>query len=137
MISKLKLDMKDKDSEILATEKVIDKLKEELKSKEKEIKEKDTIINIMKHGYESYDEENEDSDDLLVKSASKEKVNDNNSSFDFAQLDLDLTAELKEGKDKHTESKENNLKCQMCEYKCKRKNTLKKHINTKHGATRM
>ena len=43
---------------------------------------------------------------------------------------------LEEGKEKLSKTKKKDLQCKQCEYKCKLKSTLKKHMNTKHGATR-
>ena len=114
----------------MAAAKVINRLQNYLESKEREIKEKDTIINIMKYNYEKSDEQNEDPEDLKERSAYNADVND--SSFDFAQLELDLP-DVQEVKDKHADASETDLNCKKCDYKCKRENTLKKHINTKHG----
>ena len=65
----------------------------------------------------------------------KADKSDTNITFDFAQLDLDETDVIPEVKEKQSKNKKNNLQCQQCDYKCTIKNTLKKHINTKHGAT--
>lgn len=129
-ITQFKLDVKDKDKEIMAAAKVIHRLQKDLESKEREIKEKDTIINIMKYNYEESDEENENPEDLKETSTYNADVND--SSFDFTQLELDLP-DVQEVRDKHTDASETDLKCKKCDYKCKRENTLKKHINTKHS----
>ena len=86
----------------------------------------------MKLNYKSSD--NED-DNYNISDVSK-VCSDKNSSFDFAQLDLDLKDVLQELEEKDTENTEEYLKCTQCEYKCKRQNTLKKHMNTKHGANR-
>ena len=135
IISKLKLDVNAKDSELLATTKVINKLKEDLESKEREIVEKDKIIDIIKNTHKNDDTEDEDSDDSLEKYVSNGGRRDTNSSFDFTQLDLYVTDVVLE--EKETKTKKKNLQCHQCEYKCKLKNTLMKHINTKHGARRM
>ena len=134
-ICKLKLEMKDKESEILSTTKVIKKLKDDLESKEKEIVEKDKIINIIKNTHKSSDNEDEDSDDSTERYVSKADVSDSNSTFDYAQLDLDETDVIHAVKEKQSKNKKKNLQCPQCEYKCTLKNTLKKHINTKHGHT--
>ena len=39
-------------------------------------------------------------------------------------------------KDKIINIIKKDLLCKQCEYKCKLKSTLKKHMNTKHGATK-
>ena len=136
IISKLKLDIKVKDCEILTTTKVINDLNEDLENKRKEIIEKDKIINIIKNTHTNYDTEDEDSDDSLKMYVSKADNSDTNSTFDFTQLDLSDTDVVEEGKEKtQSKTKKKDLQCRQCEYKCKLKKTLKKHMNTKHGAT--
>ena len=122
VLDKLKLDLQEKDHEIMNKKNIIGKLKEELIRKKNEIKEKEKRINIMKHTFKSSDDYDEDPDI---------SDNDTDSTFDFAQLELDVQDVIQENVN---ETKENDLKCKQCEYKCKRTNTLKKHIKTKHGA---
>ena len=110
--------------------KVIFKLEEELNNKENEIKEKEKVINRMKHTFKSFDDGDEDHDIAGVFKAD----GDTDSTFDFAQLDLDIKEVIQDVKENVNETKEKDLQCKQCEYKCKRTNTLKKHINTKHGA---
>ena len=136
IINNLKLDLKGKDSEIMTTTKLINELKEDLDSKMRDIIEKDKIINIIKNTHKTYDTEDEDSDDSIEIYASKADKSDTNSTFDFTQLDLSDTNVLEEGKEKLSKTKKKDLQCKQCEYKCKLKSTLKKHMNTKHGATR-
>ena len=83
-----------------------------------------------------YDTEDEDFDDSVDKYVSKADCSDTNSTFDFAQVDLDVTDVIQEVKQKIRRRKKH-LQCQQCDYKCTLNNTLKKHINTMHGATRM
>ena len=97
---------------------------------------KDKIINIIKNTHKNYDTEDEDSDDSIERYVSKADKSDTNSTFDFTQLDLSDTNVLEEGKEKLSKTKKKDLQCKQCEYKCKLKSTLKKHMNTKHGATR-
>ena len=59
-----------------------------------------------------------------------------NSTFDFSQLDLSDTNVIEEVKEKLGKTKKKELQSKQCEYKCKLKSILKKHMNTKHGATR-
>ena len=80
--------------------------------------------------YEESGDENENPEDLKETSSYNADVID--SSFYFTQLELDLP-DVQEVKDKHTDASETDLKCKKCDYKCKRENTLKKHINTKHS----
>ena len=89
-------------------------------------------IYFGEHKHEKFDEENEDAEDSKERSAYNAEKNDNDSSFDYAQLELDLP-DVQEMKDKHADGSETDLKCKKCDYKCKRENTLKKHIKTKHG----
>ena len=110
--------------------KVIGKLEEELNNKENEIKEKENIINTMKHTFKSSDDDDEDHDISGVLKAD----GDADSTFDFAQLDLDIKEVIQDVKENVNETKEKDLQCKQCGYKCKRTKTLKKHINTKHGA---
>ena len=135
-VRKLKFDIKDKDHEIMTTTKVIHELKEDLDSKEREITEKDKIINIIKNTHKNYDTQDDDSDDSTERYVSKADNSDANSTFDFAQLDLSIADVLEEEKGKQSKTQKKDLQCKQCEYKCKQKNTLKKHMNTKHIATR-
>ena len=133
VIDKLKLDLQEKDNEIMNKKKIIGVLEEDLNKKEKEIKEKDKIINIMKHTFKSSDYDEEDLDISDVSKAD----GDTDSIFDFAQLELDINDAIQDVKETVNETKEKDLQCKQCEYKCKRTNTLKKHINTKHGAEKV
>ena len=87
----------------------------------------------MKHNYKSTENNDEDFEASFVSNVDS----DANSTFDFAQLDLDPKHVLHEIKENITENTEKCLKCYHCEYKCKRKITLKKHMNTKHGGKRL
>ena len=136
IINKLKLDIKGKDSEIMTTTKLINEFKEDMDSKIRDIIEKDKIINIRKNTHKNYDTEDDDSDDSTERYVSKADNSDANSTFDFAQLDLSITDVLEEEKGKQSKTQKKDLQCKQCEYKCKHKNTLKKHMNTKHGAPR-
>ena len=133
LISKLKSDIKEKDIVITSEEKVIKKLKEELEQKEKEIEEKDKVIDIMKHSFKCSDDEEEDSDDSAERYDSKADINNSDSTFDYAQLDISETDDLSEVKEKRSKATDKEQLCPQCQYKCKRKNTFRKHINTKHG----
>ena len=62
----------------------------------------------MQHKYKSSDDEDEDSDN------SKGYNSDTNSTFDYAQLDLDYTDVVQEVKENNTKTKENDLKCHQC-----------------------
>ena len=104
---------------------IICKLEGEVIKKENKIKEKEKIINILKHTFQSSDDDDEDHDI---------SDNDTDSTFDFAQLELDVQDVIQENVN---ETKEKDLQCKQCEYKCKRTNTLKKHINKKHGAEKV
>ena len=130
MINKLKLNIQEKDSEIISQKKVILKLNEEINDKEKEISEKDKIIYIMKHSFRRSEHEEEDSN---ASNDAKADI-DTNSTFDFAQLNLSVEEVLQEGKEKGINK---DIQCKECDYKCKRQNTFKKHMNTKHGAKRI
>jgi hypothetical protein len=136
IICKLKFDIKDKDHEIMTTTKVIHELKEDLDSKEREITEKDKIINIIKNTHKNYDTEEDDSDNSTEMYISKDDNSDANNTFDFAQLDLSITDVPEKERGKQSKPQKKELQCKQCEYKCKHKNTLKKHLNMKHGATR-
>ena len=87
----------------------------------------------MKHTFKSsdYDEEDLDLSDVFKADG------DTDSTFDFAQLELDIKDAIQDVKETVNETKEKDLQCKQCEYKCKRTNTLKKHINTKHGAEKV
>ena len=115
----------------------MNKLKEDLESKEQEIVEKDKIINIIKNTHKKYDTEDEDSDDSVEMYGSKADESDNISSFDFSQLNLEVTDVPQEVKEEHSKNKKKDLPCKQCGYKCKHKKTLKKHMDTRHGATRL
>ena len=80
------------------------------------------------------DSEDDVSDDLIQKHVSKA---DRSDTFDFTQIDLEITYVLEEEREKTDKTKKKDLQCHHCEYKCKSKNTLRKHMNTKHAATRM
>ena len=106
-IIQMKTDLIDKNSEINQNIKVINDLKEvwkqmetDLDSKEREILEKDKIINIIRNTHNNSDTEDEDSDDSVYKYVSKADCSDTNSTFDFAQLDLDVTDVIQEVKQK-------------------------------------
>ena len=96
MINKLKLNIQEKDSEIISQKKGILKQNVELNDEEKEISEKDEIINIMKHSLKSSDNEDED----FNVSNDEKADSDTNSTFDFAQLDLSVEEVLQEVKEK-------------------------------------
>ena len=84
-------------------------------------------IYFGEHKHEKFDEENENPEDSKERSAFNTEKNDNYSSFDYAQLELDLP-DVQEMKDKHADGSETDLKCKKCDYKCKHNNTLKKNI---------
>ena len=75
-------------------------MEKDLDSKERDIVEKDKIINIIKNTHKNYDTEDQDSDDSADKYVSKADCSDTNSTFDFAQLDLDVTDVIQEVKQK-------------------------------------
>ena len=79
------------------------------------------------HSFKSSDNEDEDSN----VSNDEKADSDTNSTFDFAQLDLSVEEVLQEVKEK---VRDKDIQCKECDYKCKRQNTFKKHMNTKHGA---
>ena len=59
-----------------------------------------------------------------------EEANDEKAEYKSKQKNT--TVEVKEDS-----SKQNNyLKCEMCDYSCKKDNIMKKHINMKHGDTK-
>ena len=88
----------------------------------------------MKHSFKCSDDEDEDSDDSVERYISKADINNSDSTFDYAQLDISETDDILEVKEKRSKATDKEQLCPPCQYKCKRKNTLRKHINTKHGA---
>ena len=99
--------------------KIIGVLEEDLNKKENEIKEKDKIINIMKHIFKSSDYDKEDLDISDVSKAD----GDTDNTFDFAQLELNIKDAIQDVKETVNVTKEKDLQCKQCEYKCKRTNT--------------
>ena len=87
----------------------------------------------MKQTFKSSDYDDEDFDISDVSKAD----GDTDSTFDFAQLELDIKDVIQDVKETVNETKEKDLQCKQCEYKCTQTNTLKKHINTKHGAEKV
>ena len=87
----------------------------------------------MKQTFKSsdYDEE-----DLYISDVSKAD-GDTDSKFDLAQLELDINDAIQDVIETVIETKEKDLQRKQCDYKCKRTNTLKKHINTKHGTEKV
>ena len=59
-----------------------------------------------------------------------EEANDEKAEYKSKQKNT--TVEVKEDSSKQN----NDLKCEMCDYSCKKDNIMKKHINMKHGDTK-
>ena len=58
------------------------------------------------------------------------------STFDYGLLDISEDS-VEEVKEKTSVGSKKQLQCEHCSYKCKYKNSLQKHMNTKHGLKQM